>query len=458
MVKKWAMPYGIPQQTPVQQPIPSPAPHILPANGGMRSPSIAPPGQFQPPPQDPQTVPSPQPKRKGPTQEHLQHERIRGKMVVEPVMRDRVARKSTYDIRTIARDVLLATGRHPDMRALNSHLNTMQRLLGERGGMLDQAGNKADLATIRWDIIDPEPAKKAPIDRAPIERSVEMPELDVGDADDEDDMPAPGLLAPTARQQAVDGGDGTMRYVTVMDSNPAPIKMRKKRGRKPKDRQNAPGVVSLAGGAPPIRASAAPQDGGEGRGTLRQSTQRTGTPNAAPANRTAASPAATGAIGYSQFRKLDADGNPIKTKGRPVGWRKSIHSREAQGLTPAKPGTTSGSKLRQSTARKESPLQEPKYQVYKCMWVDCKAELHSLETLKKHVVKFHGHPDSDGLHTCLWQGCQARSVDSSRNGKAKARSAAFSDIEHWINHVDKEHLQPIAWELGDGPRGGLSGA
>jgi hypothetical protein len=149
-------------------------------------------------------------------------------------------------------------------------------------------------------------------------------------------------------------------------------------------------------------------------------------------------------VGYAAFRKYDQDGNEVKKKGRPVGWRKSIHSREAQGLTPKK---SLSAKPKPSAPRPEVQLQEPKYQVYRCHWLDCDAQLHSLEVLKKHVTKVHGHADTEGEYRCRWRGCKLNTETST----------PFNDISAWLGHIDKEHLQAVAWKLGDGPRGGLSG-
>lgn len=391
-------------------PTPAPAPT-------MKTPTISSPA---PPP----------PKRKGPTNEQLQHERMKGRMVVEPIMRDRVARKSTYDSRTIARDILLATGRHPDMRPLNSHLNTMQKLLGDKGGMLDQSGNKSDLATIKWDILDPEPPKvTVPSERRHsshhgvegqngITRSTE---IDGGHAEDElsSQKPGPGSV----RGSALDLRDVNANTST---NNNNPPKVPKKRGRPP--RASLPNPDGFTSVNSPMQSASSRLSG-----TPRQtSSQPQSTPMSAP----------SGAVGYSAFRPVDENGNQIKKKGRPVGWRKNVHSREAQGLTPKK----SASAKPKPTSLPESQLQEPKYQVYKCRWLDCDAELHSLEVLKKHVTKVHGRPDleaGDQYH-CSWQGC-------------KLHAKHFSDISGWLSHVDMEHLHPVAWQLGDGPRGGLSG-
>ena len=391
------------------------------------------------------TVPNPAPqpiKRKGPTNEQLQHERVRGKMVVEPIMRDRVVRRSTYDSRTIARDILLATGRHPDMRPLNSHLNAMQKLLGDRGGMLDQSGNKSDLATIKWDIIDPDLPKKPGMptksqsddkttaDANDIKRSTEVAG-DGEDADDEEDEMSPASQAARESGGPMRGSEFDLRANANVDANMSnkQLKISKKRGRPP--RSSAPTAESFNSLNSPMKSTPRALSG-----TPRQlSTQPQSTPPMAP----------TGTpVGYAAFRQYDQDGKEIKKKGRPVGWRKSVHSREAQGLTPKK---SFSAKPKPSAPRPEAQLQEPKYQVYKCHWLDCDAQLHSLEVLKKHVTRVHGHSDTEGEYRCRWRGCNLNTETST----------PFKDISGWLAHIDKDHLQAVAWKLGDGPRGGLSG-
>jgi hypothetical protein len=372
------------------------------------------------------STPKPSHKKKGSSNEQSQQERIRGKMVVEPIMRDRVTRRSTYDSRTIARDILLATGRHPDMRPLNSHMNVMQKLLGERGGQLDMSGNKSDLATIKWDILDPDPPKKAAPakepPKAPAPSVVHSTEVDGEDADDEEN----GISHKRGSADPVQSG-------AVPDATEDKPKPKRARGRPP--RSSLPNFNTDTIKNSPMSAT----------GTPRQASGRPeSTPATAPAGRSAASNAPTGTpLGYAAFRKLDANGDVIKKKGRPVGWRKDVHSREAQGLTPKK-SQSSGTKAKASVPRQEQQLQEPKYQVYKCHWTDCDAQLHSLDVLKKHVLKVHGKSDEENQYPCLWRGCADNDT-------------TFEDIPTWLGHVDKEHLQPVAWQLGDGPRGGLSG-
>ncbi|KAK6435367.1 hypothetical protein LTR95_008442 [Oleoguttula sp. CCFEE 5521] len=394
-------------------------------NGSFKAPpapmAAQPAAQRTPPPPAP-------PKRTGPTQEFLQHERIKGKMIVEPIMRDRVARKSHYDSRTIARDVLLATGRHPDMRPLNAHMNNMQRLLGERGGMVDSGGNRSDLATIRWDVIDPEPAKESPSNA--VEKFIR--DEDAADADNE------GNTLKTAHR--INKTTEVLSLPSVKE--PGYIHKPKKKGRPFKTSALSSVRADTSGGSTPQPTSTTRQPNTSSR------QRNTATPNRAAAS----SPAMSGtgaAVGYAAFRQLDEYGNPIKTKGRPKGWRKSVHSREAQGLPPAAAGSKPlGSGGGRTSYRPPTqPLQEAEYQVYKCEWQGCRAELHSLDTLRKHIVKLHGRPGEDDEYACLWTKCKV--------SKGLDRPAVFPDIAPWVKHVEKEHLEPIAWRLGDGPRSGL---
>ncbi|KAK1812912.1 hypothetical protein LTR12_012719 [Friedmanniomyces endolithicus] len=390
---------------------------------------------------------------KGPTLEMKQMDRVKGKMLVEPIMRDRVARKSRYDPRTIARDVLLATGRHPDMRALNAHLNTMAKLLGDHGGSFEidgQRGNRSDLSTIRWDIIDvAEPAQ--PKVKQTKTRPAAMLADDIADADDEDDELA---LTHTVRQ-TIDNGDGTMAFVSLQQPDG---KVKRKRRRKPRHTIASAETVSFAAGVDqPCRVTLG---GAAGTPTQRGTAQGT-TPASAPNS--------SGPVGYSQFRTLDAEGNLVKKKGRPFGWRKSVPSREAQGLEPQYPKGSGGPGGAGGPSRKaagEKALVEAKYQVWKCGWRGCKAELHNLDTLKKHVVKVHGKANGRREFECLWKGCEGDGQVGKGKGKQRLQEeeddedevevARFLDLARWLEHVNKSHLQPIAWKLGDGPRGGTS--
>lgn len=402
-------------------------------------------------------VHTPQNRPKGPSEEQKQAERIRGKMLVEPIMRDRVARKSKYDSRTIARDVLLATNRHPDMRSLNGHLNIMQKLLGDHGGVIDGAGNKSDLATIRWDLIDPgEPSEEAKVKS----KKISHREHEAHEVDDESDTDShaklrsstaerPGELRNFGRKQV-----GRPRQVPKADRHYSSA------------RDASPNI--LANEHPELTSDLRSRASRGSSAARRESAASLHTPRAgvrgqkkpsSMSKSASSTPVVTGtATGYAAFRPLDENGDPVKKKGRPVGWRKSVHSREAQGLTPyGVHGPKTTSKLRQSTGVRESSEKVmPHYQVYPCKWKGCSSELDNLEKLKKHTLKLHGEANSEGDYECRWGDCGTGDhIDANNNIRPGDEGVtSFETLDHWFKHVNKAHIQAIAWKLGDGPRGG----
>ena len=69
--------------------------------------------------------------------------------LAQPVDRKKALRRSRYDVRTLARDVLLATGKHPDLLPLNGHLEVLRNMF------TNSINFNSDLSTVRWDLIDP---------------------------------------------------------------------------------------------------------------------------------------------------------------------------------------------------------------------------------------------------------------------------------------------------------------
>ena len=76
--------------------------------------------------------------------EHLLYD-----MVVDPMNTRRDARRrSSYDPKSIARDILVASGKHPTMAPLNQHLD------GLRDRFISVDSN-SDLSTFQWNLVDP---------------------------------------------------------------------------------------------------------------------------------------------------------------------------------------------------------------------------------------------------------------------------------------------------------------
>lgn len=68
--------------------------------------------------------------------------------IVKPINKMEALRRKYYNPKTIARDVLIAAGRHPTERPLNSHLQGLQEIFSA-------VDFTSDMGTFRWDLVDP---------------------------------------------------------------------------------------------------------------------------------------------------------------------------------------------------------------------------------------------------------------------------------------------------------------
>ena len=75
--------------------------------------------------------------------------------IIQPMnKRQNALRRSSYDPKTIARDILVAVGKHPTMAPLNAHLDILR-------DKFKAVNYDSDLSTFRWDLVDPgDPAVK----------------------------------------------------------------------------------------------------------------------------------------------------------------------------------------------------------------------------------------------------------------------------------------------------------
>lgn len=121
----------------------------------------------------------------------LQRDLLQSESIVRPMNKRNALRRDNYNAKTIARDILVASGKHPTMAPLNYHLKILRK-------KFRHVDNDSDLTTFRWDLVDPnEPTKKIADDF-------------MNDADDESATEAyPGgqLLLPRQAQMATADGD-----------------------------------------------------------------------------------------------------------------------------------------------------------------------------------------------------------------------------------------------------------
>ena len=364
--------------------------------------------------------------------------------IVEQLDRKKALRRNTYNIKTIARDVLLACGRHPETRRLNQHMEILKTTLPQN------VQPDADLSTLRWDLIDPGTPP-----RGYFQDNVQNAEEDADDEEDSGDEKSKkqgsALLSHNSASEMVIRAQPLVEAIN-------PFKP-KKRGRPPRN-SFGPDQTTLSTPTRPIPK------------TMSASVPRTGTEG----------------VGYAAFRpaiQYDADGNPLpKKRGRPVGWRKNIHgSPQAQakstpdankhtGPREYKPKPSQLSTLQNANSgHPESirissnspgiPNKTQRYQSFECKWDGCKAELHNLGTLKRHVNKVHRSSTNDqGFVVCHWAGCATKVTNQDAMTGMRIEQhqpKTFTTIANWMQHLEQMHFSPLAWELGDGPASGVSG-
>ncbi|KAL6704008.1 hypothetical protein ACN47E_008859 [Coniothyrium glycines] len=388
------------------------------------------------------SVPTPAPQMSTAISAQAPPSELRYKTYVEPLDKKKALRRNAYNPTTIARDVLLACGRHPTERQLNQHLDSLRTTLA-------QVTFDSDLSTIRWDLIDPG-------DPPPNYFKDSVQALTEA-ADDEEDSDAE-VREVRAKSQSIggDGSSGAHARVQPLPEAINPFKQ-KRRGRPP--RQSLPDNTNPS---TPVRP-----------------------PSTSSMSAGASRPSSASGTGYRAFAtptQYGPDGKPLpKKRGRPVGWRKAIHgSATAQAhsnpnghtgpLTKHQPSQPSS--LRKVNLGEDEPIhissrspsivnRGPQYQSYKCKWQGCTADLHNLETLQKHVFKVHRKETSGNTLECKWGDC-GRSVanrDAMTNMIIERHMPLSFDLEsNWRAHIQQAHIDPLSWELGDGPAGGLSDA
>ena len=430
----------------------------------------------------------PLPHRSG--REHLLYE-----LVVDPMNKKRDAfKKNSYDPRTICRDILLASGRHPTMPPLNHHLDVLR----ERFMSVE---NNADLSTFRWDLVDPGGAP-APTPVALLLNSARGQGTTIAN-----DETAPHQSPHVAVRVNASMGASRPDFFAQPLENKTPSGG-SKRGRPPKRRYNISGPQSTPDVATPSHMASNTRPIPKPPSNLTPHSDTSTftmelSPNSAPlrsADDTRSHPVRVpGRKGRPPGAKnkkprLSKDNlnkypsevqnqNPLtppiahnfqretSTPVRPSGLRNAITPTSARiaviipSRSPsiAEPGSTQN--VKGSGKHEDSSGMHPSslsYKNYKCLWQACPAELHNLETLWKHIRKQHRERLGNGPWPCKWADC----YDSRSSGNNKSaivadevneaadgqhRRLIFANDEAWDRHVEKKHMGVYAWQLGDGP-------
>ncbi|MCJ1437751.1 hypothetical protein MMC27_007138 [Xylographa pallens] len=467
-------------------------------------------------------------------------EALRLGQVVQELNKNDALKKSIYNVKTLARDILISKGIHPTERPLNWHLDSLR-------GNFRSVTNTSDLSTFRWDLVDPGGPK--------ISHAVCEVETKAQDADDEAGEPfhAPSYITTRGRRRgrpprsrgAVRGNISSVHSLDAFrsDVNSLVRNMRPSRGgrggrsaRGSHSRRNShehtsttrqsprsTNVIDIADGitpnqmSPPPRPMASSTAGSSAlQSSLSKSVDNHGSPNnryqfgsdgsadvpvapvakygsatslvvrvpgvpsvldqtssTTPRSRGrppgSANKSATSETGPKKRGRPVGSGAPSRGRpsgrGRPVSYRTEVPEDGIGILMPSR-SPSSSSHLshveaipeveKRKKGRKSRQAVTPSFQVFKCQWLGCGSELHNLETLRRHIYKIHsrvessdGEPSVEAVQKkipCLWIGCEQEGVFSSTTGIMK-----FEDLDSWKAHVERAHLETVAWELGDGP-------
>ena len=447
-----------------------------------------------------------------PQREHLRRSR---EVVRSMNARADALRRSVYDSKTIARDILVAAGKHPTMASLNYHLDPLR-------SSFRHVEVNSDLSTFNWDLIDPGGPPVKP-------RKVETPvaqQNENEDADDEEVDDSARRSQLTHNRQSglsVTNVDDNVEDVIMLDTAPSePIKgffqpgrgrgrgrgrgpqpsrghSRVSLGRPPRqpDYNNppaqtahstdvsmlGPGVTTNGAFEPrvlpstPTPASMTPtniqlstgESGKKRRG--RPPKNREPSPqNSIPSrSRSNASKAPESAVNKSGSRTVPAGMPKSLLTPRIVGSANA--QRPIASTTPARP---SGLRNQTNTSPFAVVIQRSPSNI---------ESISSHEPAKKlkKVRMSPAPPPKYQIYRCRWKNCegQLHNLETLRKhvhshmsqfdetfeclwegcGMTKVtgtsgserQSLTFKSETAWERHMDGRHLDKYAWELGDGP-------
>ena len=483
---------------------------------------------------------------------------LRRMQVVKPLIKR--VKMMPLNVSTVARDFLIAIGKHPGERPLNYHLKDLAK-------NFEHVNRNSDLSTFRWDLVDPGgPAVPKPsvienVKEEAIPAATSSNFIDQRDAEGQQiprfqsimtrgrgrgpgrprgrpsvrggvsrPMPDAAQGSPAEGRSLVSGGQGrgglgrggASPHHPITSSHPMP---------KPN-----PGIPAQAGSRSTETSvfsknfsSNVSNTGGPNETTVISSKPVTAAPKPVP------KPAPVNAVdlstGATEPTPLTTKGRPMKAgaiwpsgkrRGRPPGVRNKVSSirdttpkvggierailsgadqsptteieqsdgpADIPGLPKKRRGRPPGSKnlpkpgpkrpnttvpadgigimirSRSSSQANRTPVSyveplsktpqtwsavntqpdsSPSTKIFKtfsCGWSGCTANLHNLDVLRKHVLKFHGFVSGEGQPgargRCLWTGCDF-------NG-------TFAMGSSLREHIEETHLKKLAWRMGDGP-------
>lgn len=381
-----------------------------------------PPSGFFPPPAQPVQF-NPQPGQPAPVQKQESFAELKGQrfLLAKPLNKEEALKKQYYDPKTVARDLLIATGRHPSERPLNVHL----------AGMLGKYIElDSDVDTFEWDEVDPggPPIPKVEIGDVPASK----PRFKIGQrvhrkgrkskllsTSDKTRRPdkenhANGVASPTTQPAT----DNSTSVISTSKSSLLKDQLRKEAFRKP---------------ASKLRHSLLASD--------EQATPAQFDPTKPPQVQSDHLPGKSASTTKST---MSQESTPRRRPGRPPGSKNKFPS--VAGLK----AQASDIKVRVNLPHRENT--PPTKEKFKCKWKKCSTVLHNLDTLRKHIGRLHRPSSTDATnegYTCWWKKCKYLKQDENTGDWITTK--VFDHWEDWLKHIEKDHVTPIAIRWGDGP-------
>ena len=388
------------------------------------------------------------------------------KGIVQPIAKNQAPRP--LNSTTLARDILFALGQHPTEPGLNAHLEVLK-------AQYTYVNDSSDLATFRWDLVDPPPI----IDLTGLPPDRHSTSSENFRNSDVDMAHFPKILSPN---QKVDNGQSYPRPITGPIRPPPqpasdsygnhghPMYVSRKSGR---------GGISSAGYVPQqsnlLRDTTIPATKssmvsvvlspplpsgsihrhppfGEGIGSRGpvsavpgpQSTIRFGQPpklfadTGLPDQRPSDTPKKRGHP-FKIVQDASAGTSGTKKRGRPFNTERKTARFDSPSsiLIPKKRGRPF--KMPHDLVYLSPP--NPVFRPFMCEWKDCPAELQDLDTFKTHIFNVHIKQLPRDVLKCLWRKCE------------KGKDHEFTSRKWLQKHVEEAHLLHVAWHMGDGPKG-----
>jgi hypothetical protein len=385
-------------------------------------------------------------------------------LLARPLNKAEALRKSYYDPKTVARDILIAAGRHPREHPLNAHL---AGLLGKHIDL------DSDLSTFDWDTVDPGGLPMPAVEVVDIPAG--PPRWKLGQR-----VKARGPTTSTASQPSRVRTDDRVKLPErreMVSSDSPNGHVEKESSREKSGQGQVPDAqTSLAhrssqtkslledsfkastSSHKPTRLRQS-QNVDEESSPQRTLSVRESTPHHLKFSHTplnSVSPSSQHSLkrGPGRPRKSsimdEPSSEPVKRRGRPPG-SKNKHS---SGLMLKKAAKSSAVQVSVPAPRRSTS--PPQYYIYTCQWRRCDAKLHNLPTLRKHIAKVHRVSDDeikkDG-QPCWWKEC--RTLEP--NGEEIVPKVTFNSVSDWLDHIESDHLHPLGMKVGDGPSSAQTG-